>query len=297
MGKSPWLTHNFEDRNPADRIDNTGHAHGLGFAAMRQTVHINQHAHATSRRPKTEDPDSDAAALHAKTPAEIAKLLAEIEASQSRDNCPAGKFRTQPHYPCNLCPAGKYRTGLREVQCTICPAGTWGSHGATSDQCSGFCNKGSFSEPGLSSCRDCVSGQYSDKEGSEDCLPCPVGRYGLGGYFPVTSIHCTGPCPAGRYGNGASGTMKCDGKCDPGSFSKAGAGGCTLCPAGRYGTEESITSINCFSACPSGKYSKAGAELCITCPAGRSPQVNFVSFPGKPNTCSPLLTCTLTYTY
>jgi hypothetical protein len=116
------------------------------------------------------------------------------------------------------------------------------------------------------------------------CSPCAAGLFGA---TPLmTSSGCSGICAAGHACPEAS-TSAMEQRCAPGSYSLAGAGSCTACPAGTYGAVSGLTTAGCsglctagfacplgvacpqFLMCPSGSYSLAGAGACSVCPAGR----------------------------
>ena len=62
-------------------------------------------------------------------------------------------------------------------------------------------------------------------------------------------------CGVGRYGIGGGAT--------------AGGGGCLACPAGRFGGTEGRFQAECEGPCPAGTYSRAGAARCSMCPPGK----------------------------
>jgi hypothetical protein len=57
-------------------------------------------------------------------------------------------------------------------------------------------------------------------------------------------------CPFGSYSATAV-------DCSAGLYSEAGAGECSLCPAGRYGESDFVASRNCSGPCLPGKPSPA----------------------------------------
>ena len=73
----------------------------------------------------------------------------------------------------------------------------------------------------------------------------------------------------GRYGTTLSlSTSDCSGSCEAGRYSVAGSFECSLCDAGRYGTN----GISCDGICPVGSYSIRGngkTSSCTPCPIGR----------------------------
>jgi hypothetical protein len=101
----------------------------------------------------------------------------------------------------------------------------------------------------------------------------------------LTTPACTGPCDPG-YQCPAGSANATAVACPAGKYSLGGAGSCTNCPAGVYGSMEGAVSSSCTGpcdpgyacpagsanatavACPAGQYSTGGAGSCTSCPAG-----------------------------
>ncbi len=78
-------------------------------------------------------------------------------------------------------------------------------------------------------------------------------------------------CTAGTYLNG----NRCV-DCTAGSYSSAGAGSCTPCPAGTYQPDAGKSSCN---PCTAGSYSIAGLNRCIACTNGKTSNAKSGSCP------------------
>jgi hypothetical protein len=161
------------------------------------------------------------------------------------------------------CGAGSY---LSTVGCTICPTGTWSSHGSTSCK---TCPAGQYTKD-HKSCVNCLAGEYSRKK-SDACLKCSEGTVSK-----EKSCACT-YCQAGSY---ADHTLNVCKMCPAGTISDASADSCKSCDPGQYSPAKSQRCMDCrpsfysptpyvkCSKCPSGQYSKAKASACSSCSAG-----------------------------
>ena len=119
--------------------------------------------------------------------------------------------------------------------------------------------------------KSCASNTYRDTATctcincssiSANCIMCDKGKCtqcNVG--YKLVDGKCE-QCPAGYSCNGISETI-----CNAGTYSAAGAGSCTPCPAGQY--QDSKGKSSC-KACNAGKYSTGGASSCTPCEAGTS---------------------------
>jgi hypothetical protein len=242
--------------------------------------------------------------------------------------CAAGKYASSALATCVSCPVGTFGSsaGLTSAACSgLCGAGSYGATaGQVSPSCSGPCSAGYACVAGSNSptASQCPTGRYS-LDGALACSMCPAGTYGSSP--AATSPSCSGPCDPGRFGSFSGLTAStCSGaciagyacpagstsgttlQCSPGTYSLAGAGVCTPCPSGRYGSSAGLTSSSCTGlcsagafgsvpgltnadcsgpcaagyicpvgsisptavACAAGSYSLSGAGACTPCPAG-----------------------------
>ncbi|GBG24592.1 Signal peptide, CUB and EGF-like domain-containing protein 2 [Hondaea fermentalgiana] len=152
--------------------------------------------------------------------------------------------------------------------CLSCPAGSYCPGGFTSVQCS----PGTFSSGGQAECTLCPSGTYSTTVGATSCDECPAGTY-----RNASETYGCQPCAAGLFGTGNGVDALCDGECaagfacpegsssqfetdcEPGYWSSAGSGECSICPVGTYGTGRS-TSAACSGQCSAGYFCPAGSS-------------------------------------
>ena len=194
--------------------------------------------------------------------------------------------------------SGRYGAiaGLTVSSCTdACPGGKYCPVNSTAPL---PCPPGRYSSRGAAVCVDCPAGQYSATESSTTCTVCPAGAFCAAGSATPTlcdagrfsaatglATACTSSCTAG-YACPPGSTNGTALPCLPGTYSGAGAGACTPCPAGRFGSAIALTvaacsgpclagyqcsagsTVNNASACPPGTYSLAGSTSCLSCPAG-----------------------------
>jgi hypothetical protein len=151
----------------------------------------------------------------------------------------------------------------------------------------------------------CGPGQYLGPNFTTGCLQCPAGRYSVGGAVGG----CT-QCPPGTFGSipGLS-TTACTGLCSAGyacparstnatavicgvdQYSVAGAGVCTNCSAGTFGSSTGLTTAGCSGLCAAGRFgsvsglSSSSCEgACLAgyaCPAGSTNATAVVCPPGQ----------------
>jgi hypothetical protein len=201
--------------------------------------------------------------------------------------CPLGAYCLAASANFTLCPVGLFASTIYTTTAGCsgsCQQGRYGNTtGQTSNQCSGPCDAGRFGAlTGLntSSCSGPCTAGYACPAGSisPTATVCSVGQYSLSGAGTCWL------CPAGRYGsNTASASGNCTGSCAPGyacpagsssptalacavgSYSVGGAGACSLCPFGVFGTSTGMSSPNCTSPCPPGRFGNVTGETRSTC--------------------------------
>uniref|UniRef100_A0A0G4HJ42 Tyrosine-protein kinase ephrin type A/B receptor-like domain-containing protein n=1 Tax=Chromera velia CCMP2878 TaxID=1169474 RepID=A0A0G4HJ42_9ALVE len=180
--------------------------------------------------------------------------------------CAAGHYCTAgTEYPTqNACAAGTFspHTGLTAAsECTKCPPGKYCTGGKPAPD--GDCLPGHFCPESSSDplANPCAQGSYSPDWGltSQDhCLPCPEGSFcPPGSPFPE-------PCPVGSYSLNTNTTGTMGLITSPGSLRANTFSQCETCPAGYECPVGAIEAI----ACGRGYYSAAGAGACTICPAG-----------------------------
>lgn len=222
--------------------------------------------------------------------------------------CPASQYSTGGTSACSPCPAGTFGSSLAQTSALcggLCPAGRYGdTSGVTDPTCVGACFagwacppgsttgqpaatkclKGTYSTTGLGSCLPCPVGTYSASDFAIGCLKCDAGRYGT---LSSTDSQCSGPCHPGFFCPAGSTTpTEPLNACPPGQWSAAGAGSCSPCAVGFYGSSVSApySTSSCEascsagfecpsgssapSPCPMGKYGLGGVAACQQCPAG-----------------------------
>jgi hypothetical protein len=187
---------------------------------------------------------------------------------------------------CLQCPAGRYSVGGAVGGCTQCPPGTFGSSpGLSTPACSGNCSAplGSVCLPGSTSATGtlCPVGQYR-AAGYRSCTNCSAGTYGSS--TGLATAGCSGLCAAGRFGS-VSGLLSslCEGACSagyacpPGSinatavmcgmgqYSLAGAGVCTNCSAGTYGSSMGLSTAGCSGLCAVGRFGSVSGLSSSSC--------------------------------
>ncbi len=182
--------------------------------------------------------------------------------------CPAGVAE----YPSEslLCPVGYY-CGLRTVDATPCPPGTYNPY------------------KGAKTSAECITtpaGKYSTR-GSE----WPTGDCATGFYCPAGSIRSTQtPCPVGTFRSKTNGASVSDcGPCPAGYFCTIGCSEPRACPVGLYcGPATKLP-----TKCPSGYFGASpylrDKTQCTACWAGRFCSVGGLTLPdGK---CDPGYYC------
>lgn len=183
-------------------------------------------------------------------------LSSAPQGSFTSSNCTCNAGLVGP--PCSECGPGFYKPSSTG-SCTECPGCPIGKYRHD-------CIHGSAGV-----CLHCALGFFKPTLGSEPCVACPAGTFGL---F-TTAIVSTGtheciPCPAGRYSTG--GASPCT-ACAAGTFSSAfGASSsatCSVCAAGKYlATVGNDAETDCV-LCARGTYSSAGASVCLDCVSGK----------------------------
>jgi hypothetical protein len=183
----------------------------------------------------------------------------------------------------------------------VCDPGRFGNvPGATASACAGACSPGYACPAGSTSPQQvvCPLGTYS-LSGAGACTQCAAGRFGAS--LAQGNASCTGPCSAGFAcpAGSANATAR---ECPAGSYSPAGAGACSLCPAGVYGSSARAASSACSGPCAAGRFGDAAGQLtpgcagpCLAgyaCPAGSTSATQAVCAAGRYSTggagvCSP----------
>ena len=97
------------------------------------------------------------------------------------------------------------------------------------------CSNGTYAGIGQSTCSACTTGYYCPNTKTVAPVPCPSGTYSND-----TGASFCQLCQAGHKCPNASITPM---SCETGTYSKAGSGECTICPAGtRYCKQRNIFS-------------------------------------------------------
>ena len=178
------------------------------------------------------------------------------------DSCDVGYFSSEGSISsanCTICPAGTYGTDPPSAECVSCPAGKFSSIvGST-----------------FASCIDCPAGEYSNATGQAFCTSCPANTYNPSiGSDTMSCYPCKSGfeakvgspicCPRGTYVLIATTGASCQ-PCPRGYFPDTSSfTGCTACAAGTTADPYDYECRNC----PSGYYSKGGSE-CLSCPSGK----------------------------
>ncbi len=155
------------------------------------------------------------------------------------------------------------------------------------------CPKGQINN-GPTGCVPCAKGTYSDDEGSDICVSCPIGKISTvegstscqdcsaGTYNTLPGLSVCTDCPVGRV-QAFEGRSECV-SCLPGQYlAEEGKTTCLECPAGMYqpdlgasacltcdkGTYTEMPSQHKCSICPKGMYQPAAnATGCLACEKG-----------------------------
>ncbi len=167
-----------------------------------------------------------------------------------------------------------------------------------------MCPRGSFGPGGYAPCTPCPPGRFGSTSLQASCKSCPAGRFGSSS--GTTTALCSGPCAAGYSCPVGSANMTAY-ACPAGTYSPPGAGVCTPCPAGRFGSivGAANSSAGCAGSCeagymcpagsssgtavqcPAGTYSLDGAEVCTPCPAGVYGELPGLTSPACSAPCAP----------
>lgn len=144
-------------------------------------------------------------------------------------------FKSTQCAPCDtgaFCPSGIFQA---------CAAGTANSI-IGSDACQS-CPPGTISDVGAEVCQECEAGALPDASKTV-CNLCPAGQFSI-----LPGLTACDVCPAGTFRNKEADGTKCI-KCPPGSYSRAGAGECTLCASGTAAETEGTTPDASTGGCP-----------------------------------------------
>ena len=109
------------------------------------------------------------------------KDCTEVVGATFCEVCPNGKFSTDGNLACSYCPGGTYGSGIGADHCPSCSAGTFpleqsSSCGKDCTSSGSSCGKGCTEAIAVTSCENCLPGQYSFN-GSSSCSYCPEGTY------------------------------------------------------------------------------------------------------------------------
>ena len=147
-----------------------------------------------------------------------------------------------------LAPPSTYKIGSKIQSCNNSYSF---SSGSITPICSGYCDKGTYSNLSI---RSAYTTPYSTKCNYD----CPRGYYcPYKSYMPIK-------CPAGLYNNMLN-QETCYLECPVGSYCPEGTDTPINCPAGRY--SDTVGSISCTN-CPIGKISSKGDSFCTSCLSG-----------------------------
>ncbi|GMH86453.1 hypothetical protein TrVE_jg3945 [Triparma verrucosa] len=206
---------------------------------------------------------------------QIAECTADAE-TQCGD-CIAGKASMGGAVSdCNFCDGpGEYSEPMASV-CKTAPAGykptVTGDDGlkagiemclkntfsiGAADDCTN-CAEGGHSNPGESSCDQCLTGKYYD-EPTNSCQLYPKNTFSISG---ATDINGCEDCPAGGHSQPGSGY--CD-QCLTGKYYDEPTNSCQLCPKNTFSITGATDSNGC-TPCATGEYSFEGSGYCQTCP-------------------------------
>ena len=195
-------------------------------------------------------------------------------------------------FTCVACGAGEYSGGgPGALACEKCSAGTSSrAVGAVSAATCGSCNAGQFSAVGSSVCSNCPSWSFSAASGAGSCDNCSLGFYAGSG-----STRCTACAPGSYSLvpiSGISGCLPCpNGKYCVGGVAAAQAGGAQVvdCPKGTYKDEPGLVSASQCAQCPENFFCptpvfKGPCPAGTVSPAGSTSQLQCVCQQGF--TCS-----------
>jgi hypothetical protein len=105
----------------------------------------------------------------------------------------------------------------------------------------------------------CRAGMFANGgSGPAGCSDCPAGKVGVSAGRSGQPVACAGICRAGYACPEGSSTFVAV-LCEAGSYSVAGAGSCTACAAGLYGSTPGLATASCTAPCPAGSFSSGGA--------------------------------------
>jgi len=181
--------------------------------------------------------------------------------SSTQVQCPAGRYgdtRGRENEACSGdCAAGYFcgiGTTVSMPSTQRCEAGRFGTAGQTTDQCTGKCAAGYYCELG------------SADQNQNACGGANV--YCIAGSAAPTTVR------AGYYSTGGAATTRTgESPCSVGYYCVDGER--TLCPAGKYGGNEELTSAGCTDPdnCPGGDDPLTACQFCFAgfyCTAGAS---------------------------
>ncbi len=94
--------------------------------------------------------------------------------------CAAGTAALPGAASCFPCSQGSYTATTGNAVCALCPAGTFSSTFGRSTPCTA-CAVGKWSFPGLTACRNCAAGTYTNTTGNVVCERCAPGTWSSAG--------------------------------------------------------------------------------------------------------------------
>ena len=122
-----------------------------------------------------------------------------------------------PGYYCETCTGGTATDSYSGLEKTKCPAG----YACTGGGNKNICGAGTYSGSGAIECTSCPAGTYGDEAGASECISCPIGTYSdIVGCSSGNNCSCQS-CPANTY-SGSIGATKCT-SCPAGKNSDAGS--------------------------------------------------------------------------
>ena len=185
-------------------------------------------------------------------------------------------------------------TDASNLNCGSIACGPWSSDNP--DNAGGIEDRAHIGPAGVNDLRDspisvsvrfsceievCGPGQYLGPNFTTGCLQCPAGLYSVGGAVGG----CT-QCPPGTFGSSPGlSTSACSGNCSApagsaclagstsatgtlcpvGQYSLAGAGVCTNCSAGTYGSSMGLSTVGCSGLCAAGRFGSVSGLSSSSC--------------------------------
>jgi hypothetical protein len=187
---------------------------------------------------------------------------------EDKSPCVPGQERNASSQICTACSAGKYSDGVSK--CKDCPLGSYSEMDGTS-LCT-MCSPGKFGDNAVvvknnnaTACIACPIGRYQSVPGMISCFECPPGSFCR---FDVSGLKLYEACEPGKYQQNSEQYACLD--CPPGSYqSKPGQAACYQCNVGRYNPNTGSSGNTSCIECPVGTYANQnGTRACHTCSTG-----------------------------